>query len=163
MIPSGNDGFYAVTDSTLYFTRFDNLKEEITHLEEPVSLTNASNQFIVDTTTNSLICFVADTNSMYQYSKFDFQQKRWQPDIKFDRKPFYGHSNLAISPYDGSLNQLFGYGAFRYHSTQYTVDSSGLSESDLSPKVSPRYLSATGLLGNDLYIYGGYGNIKGNQ
>lgn len=161
--PTNSRGFYTITDSTVYYTNYDNLEEKAYHLTEPVSLDFSSNQFIVDNNTGELKCLIVDANNYY-YSKFNFEDKEWQPNIKFNEKPIYRHSNLMVLPCDSSVMQLFGYGFYNYHSKQFTAKDSGLDTHDISDQISPRYLSATGMVGSDsLYIYGGYGNAAGNQ
>lgn len=161
--PNSKDGFYAITDSVIYFTRYDNLHEESYTIKEPTSFVHSYNQFIVNPATGELIFFAVEDDMQYQYSKFNFQENEWQPNISFDKAPFYRHSNMAFSPCDGSLTQLFGYGYFSYHAKQYTIGDHGIDYRELSEMISPRYLSATGVLDNDLYIFGGYGNKGGNQ
>ncbi|MDD6253709.1 MAG: hypothetical protein PUA96_06675 [Bacteroidales bacterium] len=75
----------------------------------------------------------------------------------------YLHSNNVYNPVDTSCVQLFGYG---YHKYSNEVDVLGLVSGEFVRKemeMPPRYLAATGICGNSMYIYGGKGNDNGAQ
>ena len=57
-----------------------------------------------------------------------------------------------------------GYGHYRYHNDLHTVDlDTGNWTSSSFDKIAPRYLSALGTSGGELYLAGGFGSDSGKQ
>lgn len=99
-------------------------------------------------------------------SKFNFSTQRWSGSPEDPQESNFGHHNKIISPVDGSLVAMFGYGLYRYNSTvfNYHPGNNTWNKYDRSGQIEPRYLAATGLLNNQtLLVFGGYGSKTGRQ
>jgi DNA-binding SARP family transcriptional activator len=101
-----------------------------------------------------------------EVSKFDFRTNEWSLNQKATKEPDYWHHNKFISPLDGTLVTLFGYGHYLYKSTVNRYDDSRKIwvQDDRSDQIHPRYLSSTGFLDNQtVLVFGGYGSKSGRQ
>jgi DNA-binding SARP family transcriptional activator len=80
--------------------------------------------------------------------------------------PQFWHHSKYFDASDSSLITFGGYGYHKYKSDvmRYSLKNEEWKQHDISPKITPRYLSSLGYLGNDELLYfGGYGSTSGNQ
>jgi two-component SAPR family response regulator len=101
-----------------------------------------------------------------EVSKFSFKTNEWSLNQKATKEPDYWHHNKFISPLDGTLVTLFGYGHYSYKSTinRYNDSLNIWLQDDKSNQIQPRYLSSTGFLDNQtVLVFGGYGSKSGRQ
>ena len=128
---------------------------------------NLCDQFVFDRTDNSIVYYdftLQNDSTAAARSRWTVGSDRWSEPVKKATKPLFWHHSAFFSPVDSSLFQLFGYGFHAYRSDMFRIGpGGGAAHTDLSGKISPRYLSATGIADSLLYIYGGIGNQIGNQ
>lgn len=121
-----------------------------------------ANQLIYNKYTNELWSYNLDGTGT---SKYSFRNNSWSLNGKNTQEPSYWHHNVQISPIDSSLICFGGYGYYTYHSVlqQYDEDSSCWKKTSLMEEIQPRYLSAATIQGNEMFIFGGFGNKTGKQ
>lgn len=164
VVSDGNDGFCAINNYHVHYTSFDRFEVKEFPLQHPITLDLSSNQFVIDTINQSLLYFnMSRDSNVYVHSQFNFESNDWEPLIHVPFQPAYRHSNLIVSPIDGNIKQLFGYGFFRYHSDIFSYDGKEIKQQNLDQQIAPRYLSAVGVTDSIAYIFGGCGNEEGKQ
>lgn len=97
-------------------------------------------------------------------SSFDFASGRWSNDKYISEEPGgYNHSWAMAS--DTVAYMFGGYGFFKYKNALWRINpkSGEMRELDYSPKIAPRTGAAAAVVGDKLYIFGGYGNESGEQ
>ena len=122
-----------------------------------------SNFFVYNKFKNQLIAYSIDEK---YYSTFDFDKLQWSNSDKICDETDYLQHNKMISPKDSTLITFAGYGHYKYKSQLKKFDpkNSKLNSYDLSNKITPRYLSSSGILNsNEFLIFGGYGSKSGKQ
>ena len=97
--------------------------------------------------------------------RFNFETRQWSSSPSKPEEPDFWHHNHIISPRDSGIISFGGYGHFRYHGLlqQYDIQAQQWKQYNLSKDIMPRYLSAAGLLGKDILLFGGFGNKTGEQ
>lgn len=154
---------FIVSENKVYSYNLAN-SELIEYPFQPqLPITKLSNQFVYDSNKHQIV-YVDFESSQPTRSRFNFVSKSWDTPIDHKRESEYQQHNNFFSPIDSSLFQIFGYGFYTYKSAikQLSKDGSVVSKT-FAPSISPRYLSATGILDSTLYIYGGIGNPTGKQ
>ncbi len=121
-----------------------------------------ANQLIYNNFTNELWSYDFDSSIL---SKYNFKTNTWSISAGNTREPTYWHHNALISPVDSSLVCFGGYGYYTYHSDllKYNQTISKWKTYPLNNFIQPRYLAASALQGNEMYIFGGFGNKTGQQ
>ena len=122
-----------------------------------------SNFFVYNNFKNQLIAYSIDEK---YYSTFDFDKLQWSNSDKICDETNYLQHNKMISPKDSILITFGGYGHYKYNSQlkKFNPTDSKLNPYDLSNKITPRYLSSSGILNpNEFLIFGGYGSRSGKQ
>lgn len=97
-------------------------------------------------------------------SRFDFSTGRWNNDRQIPDEP--GGFNHAWATANDSIAYTFGgYGFYRYKNCLWRINtrSGEMSQIDYTPALEPRTGAAMAVVGNKLYIFGGYGNTTGEQ
>jgi len=98
---------------------------------------------------------------------FDFVSSEWSPGIQPKRLSSYINHSRYVTAGDSVIVQMFGYGYHAYKNEFNKidlVDGHVMSDSMVLADVSPRYMSATGMVDdNHIGIFGGIGNIYGDQ
>lgn len=101
--------------------------------------------------------------SKRRVSIFDFNTCHWSLETQEEDEPFF--SNHSYSANDSIAYFFGGYGFYHYKNTLYRMNLKDYSieKCDYQPEISPRCASASALVGNNLYIFGGFGNNSGKQ
>jgi DNA-binding SARP family transcriptional activator len=99
---------------------------------------------------------------------FDFKRKRWSDQLKRPLRftEHYWHYNKFYSGADTSLYLVGGYGHLKYKNSllRYHFPSKTWHQvKTIHSALTPRYLSALGVVKNGAYVLGGYGNVTGEQ
>lgn len=154
---------FVISENKVYSYNLAN-SELIEYPFQPqLPITKLSNQFVYDSKKHQIV--YADVESSHPtWSRFNFVSRSWDVPIEHIRESEYQQHNNFYSPIDSSLFQIFGYGFYTYKSEvkQFLKNGSVVSKT-FAPTISPRYLSATGIIDSTLYIYGGIGNQTGKQ
>lgn len=98
-------------------------------------------------------------------SRYSFSTNSWSENGIKPIEPSYWHHNVEISPIDSSLICFGGYGYYTYHSVfqKYNIKTSSWEKTPLINDIQPRYLSASAIHNNNMYVFGGFGNKTGEQ
>ena len=123
-----------------------------------------SNKFFYNELKEELIAYSIDDNL---YKSFDFVNLKWSSlDISNCKETAYLHHTKLVNPKDSTLLTFGGYGYYSYKS-QLTIlneRSKNWEKHNLDNKITPRYLSSSGVLdSNSFLIFGGYGSASGKQ
>ncbi|MFR9524298.1 MAG: kelch repeat-containing protein [Rikenellaceae bacterium] len=137
-------------------------KQTTKQFAQPIAMKHVNYQFIYDHSSDN-IKLLNINDGEYQHSTLDFESAEWNPRINIEKESFYHQCNLAISPIDSAVVQLFGYGFFRFKSLMYSYKNGNLTTTSLEEQITPRYLSSVGVVGENCYVYGGIGNPSGRQ
>lgn len=97
-------------------------------------------------------------------SVFSFENKTWSSNRAPALEPSYWHHTSALWNSNSSIITFGGYGFYRYKN-DLTVINPATNEWNTQQLnvISPRYSSASAIVGDTLYIYGGEGNQSGKQ
>jgi DNA-binding SARP family transcriptional activator len=128
-----------------------------------VPFSDNCNQLIYDDRNDRLISyeFTSDRTSI-----FDLRSGTWTNGDGAYVRPEYQHHNRHYFSADSLLVTVGGYGFHQYFALLKTYDmrTQSWSETDLSGRITPRYLSSMGLMNDSLMLYfGGYGSATGRQ
>lgn len=101
--------------------------------------------------------------SKRRISIFDFNTCHWNLETQEEDEPFF--SNHSYCTNDSIAYFWGGYGFYHYKNTLHRMNLKDYSieKCNYQPKISPRCASASALVGNKLYIFGGFGNNSGKQ
>jgi DNA-binding SARP family transcriptional activator len=115
-----------------------------------------------DTLTNNLISY--DLNGGV-VSTFSFDNLSWSLKEKRVNDPFYNNHAFAFSATDTSIYTFGGYGFYRFKNDLFKIklNSGAIEKLDKIAQIFPRYSSASAVVGNTLYVFGGRGNKSGKQ
>lgn len=98
-------------------------------------------------------------------STFDFATGIWSNKEEILNEPAFSNHSLSTTK-DGSVAYAFGgYGFYRFKNKLFRIKPTEgtVEELNYQPKLSPRTWAASALVGDKLYIFGGYGNDMGEQ
>lgn len=154
--------FYLVGDHTVKI-----LDESGTFLQEiPVlggyPATSYANHMLFDTLTHSIVSY---SQRQGDVSVFSLSKGRWsnlKPSV--DEPRFYNHAKVFNSA-DSTFYFFGGYGFYQYRNELFKMRSSSDSIVQVvyERPFYPRFSSAMGVAGNELFIFGGRGNKYGKQ
>jgi two-component SAPR family response regulator len=123
------------------------------------------NQAVYDSATKKFYDVYVDKQQVFGY---DFDQRQWSGTFAPGPLTEFWHANKFISPIDGSLYVVGGYGQLRYKNEVLHYNFATQQWDSIKAKgdyFPPRYLSALGVdkNANMAYIIGGYGSQTGDQ
>ncbi len=154
--------FYLVGDRKI--TVLD--EEGITRQEIPVNggypAINYHNHLVYDTLTNSLVSYSLRRKMA---SRFSFDTGMWSNrEPSADEPRYYNHAR-AFNPADSSFYFFGGYGFYQYRNELFRMKSGSnqVEQVEYERPYYPRYSAAMGIVGDELYIFGGRGNKYGKQ
>lgn len=98
------------------------------------------------------------------FARFDFATGQWSNSEAIADEPVYGNHTTA-SAADTVTYVFGGYGFYRYHNNLFRITPADgrMEELDYQPRITPRTWASSALVGDKLYIFGGYGNDSGEQ
>lgn len=154
---------YVVSQYSMYIVHLgvkDGIDSVIYHSGKPYH--TQANQLIYNKYTNELWSFDFDNGSI---SKYNFKTNSWSLTPGETKEPNLWHHNSFISPVDSSLICFGGYGHYTYYSDimKFKAGTSKWQQIPLNHQIEPRYLAAGALHGNDILLFGGFGNLTGEQ
>lgn len=109
--------------------------------------------------------------SLYTYSTehatvshFDFATGTWSKAEPTKDEPMYFNHTWAVAG-DTAAYAFGGYGYYRYHNNLFRINpaTGDIRELAYSPKINPRTGAAAAVVGQYLYVFGGFGNVTGEQ
>lgn len=150
-------------DQIIAFSTTDNSYEVITVDESPELLSGC--QAVFNPLDNKIYSYVVDDQS---YSSFDIETRKWEIVAPENTaKTVFLHHNKYFSTADSSLYLFGGYGQHEYKNSvqqiSFNRDAWELLETEGKETYEPRYLAASGVMGDNVYILGGYGSLSGDQ
>lgn len=97
-------------------------------------------------------------------TSFDLANSKWDNTEQIKDEPAYLNHTQASNGSD-VFYTFGGYGFYRYSNKLFRIDLSNnkIEELHYSPQLKPRTSSASSIVGNKLYIFGGMGNEAGKQ
>lgn len=122
---------------------------------------DCSNYIFFDHNDNTLANYSSERGNM---SKFDVKTGVWSCKELVEQEPM--HSNHAWARANDSISYTFGgYGFYRFVNNLYRINqnSGEVQEVRYSPKFSPRTGCSAAIVGDRMYIFGGFGNESGQQ
>lgn len=148
---------------TVYHVRSE--KTEVIDVAYGNPFLGVSRQIVYHPKTNQLISYTTQTNEL---SFFSFATKSWSlaPSLYVDSRQ---HHNHFVDTATNTLKIMMGYGYHIYNTDLQTINLGGANAKEwittkLKPSVSPRYLSALGVIDDsNLLLLGGYGSLSGRQ
>lgn len=156
------NGIFLITADGKTITTFDvnsNEKKSIQSYGGFFSA-NAPNQLV----------FVRDTLYAYNLceqlcSRFNFESKKWEGGAESVRDHDYWNNSACVWEKEGAIISFGGYGHFHYNNDLlvFYPKNPELSHTHKIEAITPRYGSATIVLNDTLYVYGGRGNLSGKQ
>lgn len=129
-------------------------------------VTQSPNQLMFIDKTNDLISYRINRQV---YSFYDFETNRWSnEDIEFRYSYEHDYWNNSANFYqkDSTILSFGGYGYYRFNNNLVTTHP---YETDIEntytdlKNITPRCASATVIVGDTLYIFGGHGSTSGHQ
>lgn len=119
-----------------------------------------SNYLEYDTLTNELLSYSIENNLI---SRFDFQKQSWSLTEENTDEPAYANHTWAVS--DSMAYTFGGYGFYHFKNSLFCLDPkrNTIAECQYTPSITPRTSSASAIVGDELYIFGGRGNSSGRQ
>lgn len=134
----------------------------------PQSMSGINNQFIAtgDADNELLIFYDTDRSASDATVYFDFNRGEWERPLLTAHYLEYSHHNRVFDRRDSTVLRMFGYGHHRYNADIDRIDlrSSAMeSASTHGDTIPPRYMAAVGMVDSLIYIYGGVGNMQGDQ
>ncbi len=123
-----------------------------------------SRQIVYDSKNDELLSYTVQSPVFYSFS---FKTNSWSgtPKTYIDSRQ---HHNHFLDTATNTLNIMMGYAYHKYNTGQMKLGLDGNSKQwtsqSFQPNISPRYLSALGVLDkNHVLILGGYGSKSGKQ
>lgn len=98
------------------------------------------------------------------FSNFDFNSCRWSNDKQITDEPEFMNHSWAMAS-DTVAYMFGGYGFYKYNNELWRINpkSGDIRKINYSPKIDPRTGAASAIVGDKLYIFGGFGNASGKQ
>lgn len=121
----------------------------------------STNSLIYNHLTDKLVSYSLDEQTV---SRFSFAEKTWSKRTPCEVETAYWHHTASINDQDSTLVAFGGYGYYTYKNELFKLDLGKDSWShDKLLTVTPRYSSASTVVDNKLYIFGGRGSECGKQ
>jgi len=158
-----NKRLFFINDKAVYPFSLESLKMDTIEVETGAPYNDQLEQNVIYNKYTNEIWFYNFTDPI---SRFNFKTKEWSENLPESVTGEYGHHNRLISPLDGSLVTLLGYGYYQYKSTVNVYDpkTTDWQRIERNNEITPRYLSGTGQLNDSEWlVFGGYGNKSGRQ
>ncbi len=111
---------------------------------------------------NKLMAYNLDENV---FAWYDFKSKKWNNDTKVEAEHDYWNNTSVWDSERDALISFGGYGHYRYNN-ELSISYPEKPEQKKAVKleaIDPRYSSASALVNDTLYIFGGRGNKSGKQ
>ncbi|MDD4922252.1 MAG: hypothetical protein PHS30_07220 [Bacteroidales bacterium] len=158
--PKGTD-FYITEDQQIL--KFDPIADSTISIPvlKGFQASNLGNQLLYDTISDRLVSYSLGDNIA---SFFSFNDRSWTSEQHVFPEPHYENHSYSYSS-DGKMVYMFGgYGFYQYKNDFFKLDiSTGKTEKKALPDIMPRFSTASALVGNSLYFFGGRGNKMGRQ
>lgn len=121
----------------------------------------STNQLVFDTIGNKLISYNLDEGTI---SDFSFDTGYWSKETPPVKEHSFWHHTTSFYEKDRSIFTFGGYGFYLYKNDLFKITpENGKWENDKLIVIPPRYSSASAIVGDYLYIFGGRGCKTGKQ
>ncbi len=159
-----DDHFYMVTaDGTVREYEISSGKEAEYPSAGGYTPANYPNQLVwIGEPHNRLMAYNLDENI---FSCYDFTSRKWDNEVKVEKDHDYWNNTSIWDPSRNALIAFGGYGHYRYNNELSVSYPSGKAQKKAVKlgEIAPRYSSASALIKDTLYIFGGRGNKSGKQ
>lgn len=159
-----SDRFFFATDKKeLYIFQPSTRKADILTVKDGEYASNYPNQLIFVPSERELISYNLNENI---YSFFDFSSDTWRGREEPFAEHDYWNNTVTFNPVDSTLISFGGYGHYLYNNEllfSYPFHDNRKQTSITLSEISPRYSPASGIEGENLYIFGGRGSPSGRQ
>lgn len=164
---SEKGNFYLINSSeNILVFNIDKQIIDTLKVEEGNFVTSSPNQLIYIQDFDHLVSYSVDKNI---YSYFNFDTGSWSDNsnkYNYTYEHNYWNNSANYYPKDSSIISFGGYGHYRFNNNLVTLKPLGQPSSsnivNLS-NISPRCSSASTIVGDTLYIFGGRGSQSGQQ
>lgn len=155
--------FYIVPGSKeVQIFNADQKKIQVIPVEGGILAANAPNQLIYDSRKKELLAYNLDEKI---HSVFSFATNRWKNETQPTLEHRYWNNTVCYQPEDSTIISFGGYGYYKYTNDLIKLKPYN-NKIDSIIKLSsiyPRYASASVIVDNTLYIFGGRGCKSGRQ
>ena len=121
----------------------------------------STNALIYDPLSKELISYSLDERTL---SRFSFQTRTWSKKTPCTFETRFWHHTASFNPKDTSLITFGGYGYYQYKNDLFKIN---LNDNQWDKTklltITPRYSSASVIVDNYLYVFGGRGSETGKQ
>ncbi|MDR0547366.1 MAG: hypothetical protein LBG77_07275, partial [Dysgonamonadaceae bacterium] len=121
----------------------------------------STNALIYDSIHNELISYSLDERTL---SRFSFQTRTWSKKTPCATETRFWHHTASYNPKDTSLVTFGGYGYYKYKNDCFKINlNNNTWDKNNLLTITPRYSSASAIVDNCLYVFGGRGSETGKQ
>lgn len=135
--------------------------EEIIEIKGGAWAPSYTNQLIFNPLTRELVSYSLEDNLI---STFSFETRMWSGNQTSKAAANYWHHTASFRPENPTIVAFGGYGHHQYKNDLITV---GISDSSFRTQkllsIFPRFSSASAIVNDTLFIFGGEGNSLGKQ
>ncbi|GAB6010666.1 Kelch repeat-containing protein [Viscerimonas tarda] len=122
---------------------------------------NSTNQLVYNPLKDELISYNLEEKTI---SRFSFKTSSWSKTTPAVQEPRYWHHTTSFYEADTSVVTFGGYGFYLYkNELQKGHINNNTWENSKLISITPRYSSASAIVGDKLYIFGGKGSESGKQ
>ena len=159
--PQKNHIYIVPDHKTIIYYNPETQKDSTIIVKGGYPASRSTNQLIFDTINNKLISYNIDENSI---SEFSFDTGYWSKETTSTKEHSFWHHTASFYEKDRSIFTFGGYGFYLYKNDLFKITpENGKWENDKLIVIPPRYSSASAIIGDYLYIFGGRGCKTGKQ
>lgn len=154
--------FYIVSSSDIIVYNPLTGKSSVIDIPDDGRIISGSNHLTFDTITGELISYGLSSMTT---NRFNFNDNKWShtPDLE-NRQPHFANHAYAEDK-ENNAYMFGGYGFYLYQNElmKLNLKTGGMQPVNLNPKPESRMYASMCIIGNKLYIFGGFGNAAGKQ
>ena len=136
-------------------------KDSIIFVKGGYPASRSTNQLIFDTVRNKLVSYNLDERTV---SEFSFENECWSKETPPVKEHSFWHHTTSFYEKEHSIFAFGGYGFYLYKNDLFKISPEKAEwENDKLIVIPPRYSSASVIVDDHLYIFGGRGCKTGKQ
>ena len=153
---------YIVTDhKTIISYNPETKRDSFITVTDGYPASRSTNQLIFDTVRDKLISYSLDESTI---SEFSFDTQSWSKKTPPVKEHSFWHHTSSFDEKGDAIFTFGGYGYYLYKNDLFKiVPEKGKWENDKLIVIPPRYSSASAIVGDYMYIFGGRGCKTGKQ
>ncbi|MDR3219533.1 MAG: hypothetical protein LBU22_11285 [Dysgonamonadaceae bacterium] len=154
--------FYIVPDEkTVLIYNPVSKEDSIIYVKEGYPAGISTNGLIYDHLHDELVSYNLDDQSI---SRFSFKEQKWSRKTLYNDDTRFWHHTASINNTDSTLVTFGGYGYYKYKNDLFKINlNDNTWERNKILTITPRYSSASVIVDNKLYIFGGRGSETSKQ